>query len=694
MPGFWLRTAGGRVARYNIPSAVSCLRIVPFRDPHFPGASQHNAQVNYGGGVVRWLFFDARTFITSPSPGIETIDTTHDGGLASTTPVAACNLSDRPLLYNGLGVRDSNGSRPPFSSYFNGTTRYFGLDNYCPGGHPTVGFAAGAGNNSVNTSVDIYVGLYNSTTGHYSNAVKAGTIAGTAGVTGTITVSNLQGLKIQFHNAQEHTEQNYVFYATLDPGATPYLILNSALTGPFTAANNATTASLSITAPTVTNANGWILDLGLEAPELNFPPRPMGSVCFVNGRLYGTLIPGGSASNSSPDFSYVPESKDLAAVVWSMASGDSQAQSVAGDPNQSWPFTNIKYTPSSDAPIAVVPAQDGVRVLVLTPSSAFLLAEVTDGVHEYITISRRHGCASAASIVETPYGICWVTQRNEIVMLPPYNTQVIPLSRPYQSLMKGGKVTAADWVYDPDEQIDRYQVWMDNGISVIHDFAIGNAGNGALDGSGATNQTAQPYGEGYTRSTNGNVTAAATCVSGDGLSNFVIAIGAGLYTHETQYETGLIPTTDQTFVGTTQSHTSSEINGEYHRNWDAFGDSRLRKELRECTLLGDGATSSELGTSPLTVEWYADFKQVTGVNKQATTEIKAPQSDSDSQWQFKFSKFNKFWYKIVLKLAGHSTDDVSYANHVNWSQQGDLAKNFYGSILQLSTTLGNAENRP
>lgn len=669
MPGFWLRTAGGRKARYNIPSAVSSLRIIPFRDPHFPGSTQHLIQINYGSGTVQWRWFSALTFITDPFAA-ETIATTNDAAFAATNPAAGCAMADRPLVYNGLGTIGAGGSTPPFSTYFN-ITRYYGLHPYVTGGNVTVGFAAGAGFNQVATSVDIYVGLYSTATGHYSNPVKAGTIT-TTGANGTITVSGLGNIKVPFHSAGEEGELNFVFYATIDGGQVPYLIQNSGLTGPFTVVITSATASLSITPQTFVTPNGWALDLAHQAPINNFPPRPMRSVCFVNGRLYGCLMPGGSGT--APDFTYVPETKDTAAVVWSRAAGDSAIQNIPGDPNQCWPLTNIAYTPSSDAPIAVVPAQDNVRVLVLTPSSTFLLQEVTDGIHEYITISRNIGLGPVNSVVSTPYGICWVTQKKEFALLPPYSTRILILSDAYRSLITGN-VTAADWIYDHSEMIDRYQVWMDNGISVIHDFGLGQG-----DGSG----------EAYTRTNQPVVGCAGTTIDQNGIPAFIIA-GTGFYTHETQPDNGLIPTTDQTFT-TGQSFSTQEISGEYDRNWDDFGASDVRKELPQIALTADAANSTQLAASPLTVQWYADFEQVTGANTKNTTLVADPQG-TPYDWLAKVAKHHRQIFKIVVKLAGHHTDDTTFANHINMSQQGDLAKNFYGSVLHAEYLIGPSQNR-
>ena len=61
--------------------------------------------------------------------------------------------------------------------------------------------------------VDIYVGLHNTSTGHYSNGVKAGTVTGDSTITAsTITVSDLDKLTVAYHAAAEQAELKYVFY--------------------------------------------------------------------------------------------------------------------------------------------------------------------------------------------------------------------------------------------------------------------------------------------------------------------------------------------------------------------------------------------------------------------------------------------------------------------------------------------------
>ena len=500
---------------------------------------------------------------------------------------------------------------------------------------------------------------------------------------GTITVSNLSRLKYAYHNSTEQNELYYVFYATIDGGEVPYLILNSALDGPHKVAAGSASASLSISA---TADNGFDRDLTKEVPITNDPPRPMRSIAYVNGRLYGVLLPGGSGSAvpqvipgstvPRPDFSYVPTSRELAAVVWSAAAGDAIEADVLGDPLQSWPALDIAYTPSLDAPLVVAPASDDadgqVPVLVITPTATSLLVEQSDGLHEWIGVSRIHGISVPATLRSTPYGTVWVTQRNQIVLLAPGSRQLQIVSAPFQNLLAGLTPRCADYLLDPVNEIDRYQVWFGNNTSVIYDFAIG--------------------GEAYT-ATGQDFTAAGTAYSAAGVPHHIVA-KAGFYTQEGQPEDGLIPTTDETFTGTGQNKTSAEISGEYIRNWDDFTDSNARKEFPQLDVIGDGAPSTALGgVSPLVVEWYADFEQVTTGNKKTGIVAKAPQSTTDSSYRAKLTAGHRFWFKLVLKLSGHSSDDASFAKHQPPSSQGDLAKNFYGSILRLLLHIGQMENR-
>lgn len=659
MPGFWLRTRGGQVAQSYTADTIQ--QIFPFRDVGTNGASNHLAQVkNVGGATANWNWFNLNVPVISPT-GIEAIDVTNDSGFALNNPVAVTNLSDRPLFYNGLGVRTGTESKTPFSTYFGGITRYYGLDAYCPSGKPSASFAAGAGFNQVLTSVKIYVGLYHEPTGHYSNGVLAGTIT-TTGATGTITVSSLGNLKATYHNVTERSELFYVFYATIDGGEVPYLIFNSALDGPLKTAVTNSSISLSIAAVTVDDPNGWILDLTKESPVDNFPPRPMRSVAFVNGRVYGSPMNGGGGTGA--DFTYPPSGRDLAGVVWSRASGDVNSTEFLGDPQQSWPLTNIAYTPSADQALVVTPALDDVRVLVITSTATFLLEEVADGLHEFITISRINGIANPSTLRVTPYGIVWMDQNKQIVLLPPNSLDLQTISTSYQPSIVSTPRTA-DYLLNPVHEIDRYEVFFADGTSLSHDFRIG--------------------GEAYI-STGRDFTAARTCINSDGAIHHLVAKN-GIFTQEAQPGTGLIPTTDQNWSAPTTIVTT-QISGSYERNWDDFGDANERKEIFHVDVVGDGANSDALATSPMKLEWYPDFIQVISGNKLAPAIAKAPQSTTDSMYRFKLQNGKRFWYKFVFKMAGHSSDDASFVNHVPPAQQGDLSKNFYGSILRLLFSVG------
>src|SRR5262249_50060899 len=149
-------------------------------------------------------------------------------------------------------------------------------------------------------------------------------------------------------------------------------------------------------------------------------------------------------------FTYVPSDRDFAAVVWSAAAGDNLGSDFLGDPMQSWPYRNIAYTPSGEVPIIVTssPGLDAVAVLVITRSSAFLLQEQIDGIHEYTTVSRVHGIVNPATLQQTKYGTVWVTQRNQIVLLPIGGGAIQILSDTYQGLIDGTP-RCADYILDP-----------------------------------------------------------------------------------------------------------------------------------------------------------------------------------------------------------------------------------------------------
>jgi hypothetical protein len=410
----------------------------------------------------------------------------------------------------------------------------------------------------------------------------------------------------------------------------------------------------------------------------------------VQDRLFGIPLAGGGGSavpQLSPggdvaklDFTYQPTAKDLSSVVWSRSSSDVQMKQVPGDPLQSWPLLNVAPVPSMEPPISVWPALDGTRVLVHTLGSTYLLEESADGLMEWITVSRTHGIKNPTTLRNTDYGTVWTDQRNQIVCLPPNSLQIQILSQPYQSLMTTDP-KCADHLLSPKHDIDRYEVFLADGTSVCHDFTLP-----AMPAPNADQVLTVP-GQAYS-STNRSYTAACSAVDGLGNTHHLVA-NTALYTQETQPDDGTIPTTDQN-----GDASLTQISGEYDRNWDDFGDCNVREELPQLSVVGDGAPSTALaGASPLSVEWYGDFEQVTAGNKKTVTLTKSPQSTTDSCYSGKPTNASRFWYKFVLKLTGHSTDDASFATHANPGVQGDLAKNFYGSILRFMRHIGSRENR-
>lgn len=260
---------------------------------------------------------------------------------------------------------------------------------------------------------------------------------------------------------------------------------------------------------------------------------------------------------------------------------------------------------------------------------------------------------------------------------------LIVLSTDYQEKLRGLTVTCADYVLDPDQEIDRYQVWFSNGTSLCHDFKLRDED--------------YPMGMAYT-ATNQDFTAAATLVDTDGVRHYVVAKG-GFYTHETQPSATLanrvIPTTDQTFANAVdQTVTDSEINGEYRFNWDSFGDWNERKKLAGVFVVGDGAVSTALaGASPIALKWWGDFEQVPGT---PNTVAPAAIDQTSTAWQYRFAplRAHRFLYKLGFTLSGHSTDDSDFHNHRRPAEEGDLDLNFYGSICDAAFLLGDGGNRP
>jgi hypothetical protein len=665
MPGDWLRLRSGRKYRGLVMNNGIVQQFRPFVGVGATGLDQQLAQVKIGSSPS-WHWFSLMIYSLVPGPAInqteiEPIATAYDDGFALKNAAAATSLMDRPVVYNGLGVRDGVNSRPPLTAYYNSQAFYYGLDAYCPSGNPTASFASGGGFNELFTHARIYVGLYNSSSEHYGNGVYAGTIESTNGA-GTISVSGLSALKYATHGAGETSSLWYVFYATIDGGDVPYLILNSTLDGPHKVPVTQASASLSIATGT---DNGWVIDLAKEMPIDNFPPRPMRTLAYVNGRLYAAPMFGGSGFDS--DFSYMPRYRDYASVVWSAAASDARDTEFLGDPLQSWPLFNQAYTPSGDTPIALAPAAEAASVLVITSTATFYLTEAADGIHEYTTISLIHGIRNPTTLRATQYGMVWVDQRNQFVLLKPGAREVTVLSDLYQSVIGFALPTCADYVVDPVNQVDRYQVWLDSGISVSHDFGIG--------------------GQCYTAN-NQDYTAAATVMESSGRKHHIVA-KTQIYTHEGQPEDGLVFAVDQRWDGA--QIVSDPYQGFYRLNWTDFGDPDQRKELPHLEITGDCRAVASLGSvPPIYVFWFSNLD----IDAQKLTSfVRSPQTvEKMNTYRYKLAEPNHFWFKFAFLLNPHPADLVNNC-FPPIGQEGSLASNFYGSIVRAAYRVGVSENR-
>lgn len=670
MPGWWLRLRGGRKARRYLGAGVQVMQIHQFRSLTEYGADSQLLQVKYASNDIRWTWFSLLTYTPDPY-AIESIALDRST-MARDEAAPVTNLPDRPVYYNGQGVRGTSDSKPPFSVYTNGAVRYFGLDAFCVGGNPTVAFVAdsvkGTNKNTVQTSVKIWCGLHSVSSDHYSNAVYCGEIESTNESTGVITVSNLSRLKFATHGNDETADLKYVFYATIDGGEVPYLLLDGSASGVYKVAMGQSSASLSLVAGTT---NGWVLDLTHAAPTANHPPRPMRSICFANGRLYGVPINAGGGNAvmqtfpggyTGPDFTYqVTSALELAGVVWSSAPGDSSRGGALGDPWQCWPLTNSATTPNGDQPLAVFPAPDNVRVCVFTARRMFVLVEAADGVHEYEQIDFPHGLSRKETICRTPYGVVWVTHRRQVALFDGESVKI--LSGAYQQLLANSPARCADYLQDPIHEIDSYRVYLEDGTCVVHDFA--------LDGEAYT-ESGQQY------------TAARTLVDLAGKNHHVVAASTGLYTQEAQPETGEILTRVQTFTGTDQAYTSAlPPAGRYERNWDDAGDITRRKEIDRVDIMGDGESAG--------VAWRADFSQTENTASRQNGDGKAPQSRTDGLWSFRLRNGSAFWHKFVFSMEPNVS--VAPTNHTRPALEGDQSINFWGSIVRFLLHFSTSENR-
>lgn len=643
MPGFWLRTWGGRKAR-SYGASGTWKQFHEYRDPSYSGWTNHIAQHADSGNVNKWKWVSLNNFLITD---ILTIDGSFDSNYATNNALAVANLRDRVVLYNGLGVRDSNGSRSPLTSYFPTEQKnaYFGLDAHVPGGTNPAAAASGAGSITIATHRKIYVGLWNTRTGHFGNGVLAGTISAATGI--GIQITNLNLLKVNYYDAYDQGLIKYVFYSTLDGGEVPYLLLDANNIDPVSELSTNTTK-------TITALN---LDQTKEMPTTNHPPRPMRWLAVVNGRMYGCLMLGGSDSAAQAGFRYPPDQRYYAGIVYSAAADDVTDREFLGAPEESWPLTNFSGTPNAEIPICGVPAPDGYRLLAITPTSTFLVEEAADHKHEWTTVSDIHGIARIECMAKTPRGPVWLTQRNQIAMLRGESLEVLSVN--YQTLLKGKTPRFATYTLDPINQIDRYEAYFTDGTGVFHDF-LANDG-GTMDG---------------------DYTAARSLTRQDALVYHITA-KAHLYTQAGQPENGVEKVRNEDYTGPATTAFTA-IDGEWRSQWGDFGEPGVRKDFPWLDIIGDGEN--------LTVEWYANLKETSVGNKFTATKEALAQQDAPSMWRFKLTQRLKYYYKLVLKMAGSTTVD----EHPTLDEYGVTAAgdDMTGSVVQARYTVENTENRP
>ncbi|MCP4899738.1 MAG: hypothetical protein GY906_22460 [bacterium] len=677
MPDFWLRLRSGRKARlYN--AAGNFYQFHNFRSSRSWGYDQHLVQEVDGSTVYwRWLAVTVWTFdpfFQIDAADIE-IDQNYGGDWTTTETAPILNINDRSILYNGLGVRNgSTFSKPPFWSWDGTDMRNFGLDCYAPSSNPSVAFAAGAGFNQSTGTLKIYVGLYNTDTGHFSNGILCGSISSTGGTTGTITVSNLDRLKTTYIDTDERNELKFVFYATIQGGETPYLLLNAALNDAHQVAVTETTASLSI----YNGGNGWVKDFTSEMQIDNHPPRPMRSMAYINQRVYGVLAGGGSGSGvvqerpggtQGLDFTYIAAKRYRQGLVYSKSASDLTTNAtLIGNPEESWPLTNFTACPSAEEPLRVSPAPDGVQLVVNTATRSFLVTEAADGYHQWTEISAIHGIANKDCYIQTDHGAIWLTQRNQVVRHQKGWEHVSVISDDYEAALYGLTPRFMSYLVDPLNEIDQARVYFTDGTLLIHDFKL------------RTPQ--QPDGMGYLY-TSQDYTAASTVMNTAGQQQHIIA-KQHIYTIEGQAdESGDVVTYDESYVDV-DNKTQADITGYWEGQWDDLGDGSLVKQLSEVDVFGDEQTA---------IEWYADHEPVTADKlKRGQQKAQRPQAGDARIWRHKLASHNKTLFKIAARLTGDYSGSGDTYNRPADELTG--TNNLFASIARLLYHVGGGRNRP
>lgn len=641
MPGSMLRLRGGyRRAKAGV-AGTSYQWFHEFRKSSQTGGVKHISLLQTAGGPWMWQSLDL-TFGAYAEAALEVQSGTQARAIAT--------VRDKVFFLNGLGA-----STPPFTSWDGTNLRYVGLYAKASGAGPSASFASVAGGlNKLVYHMTFYVGVANLTTGHFSNGVLAGKL--TPGGQGTITISNLTTMFTAAHSGVESSELRYVIYATIDGGSRPYLVMNAAGTDILYVPLGTSSVALNLTTAT---QHGFIHDLTSEMPEENFPPRPMSQIAYVNGRLYGILLAGGTGPNTVYE-------REYSAVAYSAAADDYSEQNFVGVPEESWPLTNRKFTPNGERPLLVRPAPNRSQALVCTRTGTFLLEQTADGLHVWEPVSWVDGIWGERSYVDSPYGPMWLTQNRQLVVLRPGRTTLDFLSTKFDLMLQQDLLigTAADFVRDPTNQIERYQVWAGNGNFYIYDFYTDAASSGQAPAS---------------------ITAARSMLEADGYRHH-LAGAVALFTHEGHPYTGYIAARDQNDSGE-----YSEIAGDWIGNVQDFSEPRLRKQFGDIAIVGDGADSPQLGRSPLLLSYFLDGT----TNIEIPIDLlKSPQSESDYAYRGGFANPHQIRIRLRLRMQTHSADNNVYDYPVeDLLNLVNAPPNLYGAVCEVFITL-SGENRP
>lgn len=702
----WLRLRGGHAARYNTTSGQQVLVIHRTKTSGaYSGSNTHLVSIKYGSSDVRMLALGVSPFSLSEGSPLETINVANVVKLA-TEPTPMADASRYIVFANGYGYNvEAFGapslalnSVPYLSSYSvnDGHVRFWGLMaklDVASLSSPSLVFTSGSGtgyDNSVTTAVKIYMGLYNSTTGHYSDGYYVGTRGPTSG-TGKLEINSPQTILAPWHDLNEKGELKYVFYATVDGYQVPYLILNAAGDGPLTHAYASSSAvDLSVNSGTT---NGWVLDLTHRMPVNNAPPRPMDCIWYAGGRMYGIV----ASAVVNTDTTFKISDFDRNGIVFSEASGATQTQDFLGDPLQSWPAKNFSRTPDGEVPVYGCPAPDKTTSLVWTSSAVFTVREQSDGILlDWDTANPEHGLfrptgGPARCVVQTQRGTVWLTQRKQLAI---YTTdgEVKILTDDVDGITSrgiGDDVKCLSYVFDPIngiEAIDIYSTFTYDpsgstinavvrydfrvGFSIMTDPYIVSAAERITDASGRTYHL-----------------IAGTYVNSKGSAN------AAFYSKEGQPDASYqIRTRDQQFAGTsgqTQA-TATEIGtATWRSNWIGFNDPNWRKQIDFVDLIGDGETSAQLSGTPLAFSYVQGFRAASGAR--TTTLVKRQQETLEQQYRATIDRPYNTWWKFIVTLTSHAAEYGDY--YPSPALEGDLSSNFYGCVMMLMPTIGMTQVR-